>query len=264
VAIARGLFDGPGGLSDETRTLESFLAREVEAPAALAIRDVCNREPGQLRDLPQPLIRYLAWAASRSLSMRQLAARWVIDLNDISEGSLAESPPEGLPLATRVNRPVRLVHPVHGGMILSVGEDASSALDQGWVPDMRDRDNFLEFVHVQASYFQNRWFPRLRWFSLRPPPDRYFVLGDRAAGWGVPGRLNAPPNCLRDPRAFLIAPLSRSLVLVARNSSEPWSVTPEQVNAMAAAWASDWIVGPTRVTVADALRDSEFLRGPSP
>src|SRR5262249_31135368 len=57
----------------------------------------------------------------------------------------------------------------------------------------------------------------------------------------LPECLDAPPCCLRDKSAFLIAPLSRSLALVGRNDSTPWAVTPSQVDALLAAWSLDWI-----------------------
>jgi hypothetical protein len=46
VGAERLLFDGPGGLRDRRATLESFLAQEVEAPAAEAMRELCGRAPG--------------------------------------------------------------------------------------------------------------------------------------------------------------------------------------------------------------------------
>jgi hypothetical protein len=140
-------------------------------------------------------------------------------------------------------------------------EDISSLLDVGWIPDPHDRSNFLEGAHIQAYYFQVRWFPRLSWFTLRPPSGEFFIIGDRPVGWGVPDCLNAPPSCLRDPAAFLIAPLSRSLTLVGRNKPDAWRVTPSQVNAILAAWSHDWIAGPTAAVVENALRDREDIHG---
>src|SRR5947209_20426513 len=40
------MFDGPGGLADRESTLESFLANEVEGPAADAMREICSRQRG--------------------------------------------------------------------------------------------------------------------------------------------------------------------------------------------------------------------------
>lgn len=126
---------------------------------------------------------------------------------------------------------------------------------------MTEPANFLEAVHIQAYYFQVRWFPRLRWFTLRPPEGQYFVIGDRPVGWGVPDCLEAPPNCLRDESAFLVAPPTRSLALVGRNDSTPWQVTPEQMNTMLAAWAHEWVAGPTKEVAIEALRGRRALLG---
>jgi hypothetical protein len=73
----RALFDGPGGLADRDATLEKFLAQEIEGPAAQAMKEFCNRVPGTGGDIPQPLMRYIAWAAARCLPMRELFSNWV-------------------------------------------------------------------------------------------------------------------------------------------------------------------------------------------
>ena len=150
-------------------------------------------------------------------------------------------------------RPIRLIHPVLGEHREAESGSADELIDAGWIPDMTDQANFLEGVHIQAYYFQVRWFPRLRWFTLRPPEGQYFVIGDRPVGWGVPDCLDAPPSCLRDESAFLVAPLARDLALVGRNDPTPWQITPSQVNAMLAAWAHDWVAGPTEDSVVEAL-----------
>jgi hypothetical protein len=54
--------------------------------------------------------------------------------------------------------------------------------------------------------------------------------------------------------AIVLAPISRSLVLVGRHATDAaWNVTPAQVNAVIACWAHEWIAGPTQSTVEDAL-----------
>lgn len=96
VGTKRLLFEGPGGLRDRSATLESFLAREVEAPAAEAMRDLCSSAPSTGGSIAPALTRYLAWAAARSLPMKQLFGDWA-RLNGPIEGQqLAELPPEGL------------------------------------------------------------------------------------------------------------------------------------------------------------------------
>lgn len=255
VGTAPELFDGPGAFSDSTRKLEHFLANEVEAPAALALRELVGHPDGAAIEVPQPLMKYLAWAGSRSIAMQQVATDWATRFRDVLNIPMAEPPPAGLPSGGRL-RPVRLIHPQSGKTLGDVrSEDVASLLDDGWALDLSDRANFLELCHIQAHYFQVRWFPRLRWFLLRPPDSGWFILGDRAVGWGVPTCLDAPPCCLRDPEAFLVAPLTRSLALVGRNNSQEWQVTPTTVNAMTAAWAREWVVGPTRDVVALALSD---------
>jgi hypothetical protein len=155
-----------------------------------------------------------------------------------------------------------LIHPTLGVRTISETEDPTALFDAGWLPDPTERANFLEGVHIRAYYFQTRWFPRLRWFTLRPPVGSFFVIGDRPVGWGVPDCLDAPPACLRDPSAFLIAPLGRSLALIGRNRPQAWSVTPEQVNAVLAAWSHKWIAGPTHSSVAEAIRQRHSVWQP--
>ncbi len=254
VGTAPDLFDGPGGFAQPELTVEGFLANEVEGPASWALRKVI-RGSSELTELPGELMRYLAWAASRSLPMQRLEVQWSERFGPLRDVPYAEAPPEGLAGAAERIRPVRLLHPTLGEVTMAADEDLSELLDAGWIPNPRDRSNFLEGVHIQAHYFQVRWFPRLRWFTLRPPSGEFFIIGDRPVGWGVPDCIDAPPSCLRDPSAFLIAPLSRDLVLVGRNDSEPWVLTPRQVNAVLAAWSYDWIAGPTAEVVTKAIQD---------
>lgn len=243
------MFDGPGGLADRESTIESFLANEVEGPAATAIKKLGHGA----RELPPQLMRYLAWAAARCLPMQQMDLDWSIRFKSLLGGPMAEVPPSFLEKPFNSDRDVHLLNTVTGEFRVSNGQEATALLDDGWIPDPTDRNNFLEMAHIQAAYFQERWFPRLRWFTLRPPEDEFFVIGDRAVGWGVPDCLDAPPCCLRDPDAFLIAPVTRSLVLVGRNNAAPWSVTPAQINQMIAVWSHEWIAGPSAKVVQSAL-----------
>lgn len=258
VGTSHDLFAGSGALSDSEATIETFLANKVEGPAAVALRALRTVELEGGR-LPPPLMRYLAWAASRSLVMQRLEVKWA---QQSRFAEIVEPPPDGMSNTTERRRPLRLRHPALGQMIVSESEDPTHLLDAGWFPDPSERANFLEGVHIQAYYFQVRWFPRLRWFTLRPPEGSHFVIGDRPVGWGVPGCLDAPPACLRDADAFLIAPLSHSLALVGRNSPEPWVVTPAQINALLATWSFEWIAGPTYDCVATALLDRSAIDVP--
>jgi hypothetical protein len=261
IATVPGLFDGPGGFSEPEASLETFLANDVEGPAAAALRRLLQST--SIEHLPPEVMRYLAWAASRSLPMQRLEADWASRYRPTLNGPMAEPPPPALAALQPRHRSIRLIHRVLGERREISSQAADEFLDDGWIPDSTEQSNFLEGVHIQAYYFQVRWFPRLRWFTLRPPQGQYFVIGDRPVGWGVPECLHAPPCCLRDEAAFLVAPLSHSLVLVGRNDSTPWEVTPSQVNALLAAWAHDWIAGPKEDVVADALRDGRTISGRS-
>ena len=258
IGTSPDLFDGPGGFVQAEVTLEDYLANNVEGPASRALRDVLSQSPDLVKNLPPELMRYLAWAASRALPMQRLEIKWATRFAALLAGPKID-PPDGLLDAANRSRPVRLVHPTLGETTVAADEDLDILLDAGWIPDPMDRSNFLEGVQVQSYYFQARWFPRLRWFTLRPPVGEDFIIGDRPVGWGVPDCLDAPPCCLRDPSAFLIAPLSRSLILVGRNDSGPWAVTPRQINAVLASWSYDWIAGPTEEVVTNAIRDRRII-----
>ncbi len=257
VGTVPNLFDGPGGFANPETSLETFLANDVEGPAATALRRLL--QSASIAQLPPELMRYLAWAASRSLPMQRVEANWATWFRPTLNGPMAEPPPPALATLSARDRSIRLIQPVLGEHREVRAQDADELIDNGWIPDMTEPSNFLESVHIQAYYFQVRWFPRLRWFTLRPPEGQYFVIGDRPVGWGVPYCLDAPPCCLRDDSAFLVAPLSRSLALVGRNDSTPWQVTPRQINTLLAAWAHDWVAGPTEDAVAEALRGRRAL-----
>jgi hypothetical protein len=260
VGTANLMFDDPGGLADRNATLENFLAREVEGPAAEAMREVCCRASASGGELPVALTRYLAWAAARSLPMQTLAHFWAE--KGFGRGSeVVEPPPEGLLKASDSVRDVQMVHPTLGCRIFPAGSKNESAVAEGWFPDMRERMNFLEGVHIQAYYFQERFFPRFKWFTLRPPKGEFFVIADRAVGWAADGYIDAPPSCLRDPSAYVLAPISRNLLLVGRHTTEEWQVTPRRINAVIACWAHDWIAGPTQETVESALEARRLALG---
>ena len=251
------MFDGPGCLADRDETLEAFLANEVEGPAAVALRETCRRPIGTIDVLPTALMRYLAWAAARALPMQTLENTW--GERTIESGpELVEPPPAGLINATELKRDVQMLHPTLGSRVFEAGSDFQQAARQGWFPDMRDRENFLESVHTQAYYLQERFFPRFKWFALYASEGEHFIIADRPVGWVADGCVNEPPNCLRHPSAYVLAPLSSTLTLVGRHTPEPWAVTPSEVNAVVASWARDWIAGPTQATVQSAIRRRRF------
>jgi len=254
------MFDGPGGLADRDATLESFLANEVEGPAAKVLRELCRQSAGSIDELPPTLMRYLAWAAARSLAMQTLENSWG-ERGFGHHSAPVESPPEGLLSATESQREVQMLHPTLGRRLFPAGSDFEQAASDGWFPDMSDRTNFLESVHIQAYYFQVRFFPRLKWSALHAPEGEAFVIADRPVGWVADGCIDAPPSSLRHPSAYLLAPICRTLLLVGRNTTREWFVTPAQVNAVVARWAQVWIAGPTEATVRSALEDRRLALG---
>lgn len=170
------MFDGPGGLADRESTLESFLANEVEGPAAEAMREVCSRQPGSSGAIPPALTRYLAWAAARSLPMQELFKTWVSKGLADPDSEMVEPPPEGLMAASDPKRDVRMVHPILGARAFPHETNLDAAVRDGWTPDYDDPANFLESVHIQAYYFQTRFFPRFRWFTLRTRKASFSLL----------------------------------------------------------------------------------------
>ena len=93
VGTVAELFAGPGGLADDSETtIEEFLANQVESPAAFALRALSAGASN--RELPPALMRYLAWAASRSLPMQRLHGQWAERFG--ARLATVEAPPDGL------------------------------------------------------------------------------------------------------------------------------------------------------------------------
>jgi hypothetical protein len=256
------MFEGPGCLADRDATLETFLANEVEGPAAAAMREVSRWPPGGGGEFPPALFRYLGWAAARSLPMQALEESWGEEAHG-RHWEPVEPPPEGLLNATVISRDVQMLHKSLGQRLFPADSDFDRAFSDGWFPDMNDRTNFLEGVHIQAYYFQARFFPRLKWFVLHPPKGEFFVIADRPVGWVVEGIVDAPPSALRHPSAYVLAPISKTVLLLGRHTPEPWAVTPAQLNAVMARWAQTWIAGPTEATVRSALENRKTTLSPS-
>ena len=112
VATVPGLFDGPGGFSEPEASLETFLANDVEGPAATALRRLLQST--SIEQLPPEVMRYLAWAASRSLPMQRLEADWAARYRPTLNGPMAEPPPPALGALQSRHRSIRLIHPVRG------------------------------------------------------------------------------------------------------------------------------------------------------
>jgi hypothetical protein len=242
------MFDGPGGLADQDSTTESHLANEVEGPAASGLREFLNNG-GQM---PPALGRYLAWAAARSVPMQRLLSNWA-EKGFAKRAPLVEEPPKWLTEAKEIQRVVAMTHPIHGSRTFPADTNWEELESAGWYPDMSDRDNFREAVHVQAAYFQERFFPRLNWFTLRPADGTLFVIPDRGVMWAAQGFVDAPPSSLRCASSYVLAPISRDVVLAGKNGNEKWDVTPGRINAILACSAHEWIAGPTESTVRTAL-----------
>ncbi len=253
-AWSRDSFDGPGGLANRDSTVERFLSTEVEGPAAFALRNFASRLSGARSPIPAEVIRYLAWAAARSLPMRRLYQDWINSMLAEDEIAYAEPPPPGFEQMQPVSRSYRMEHPIAGVREDIPPEEVEALRSQGWRLRL-GKDDFLELVHLQAWYFQVRFFPRMRWIILDAPAERFFVISDRPVVWGFSGFSDAQPRFLRHPDAQLFAPLTRSIALFALHPSArpPEAITPADVNRVMASAAHEWIAGPTRQTVADAL-----------
>ena len=206
------------------------------------------------------VLRYLAWAAARSLSMKQLYEEW---LNAVPvDAQWVEPPPAGYEKIEWIDGKLCMEHPKFG-MREDIRRDEVDALrSQGWQARIRNQD-FCEAVHQQAWYFQARWFPRLRWAILDTPPGACFIIGDRPIVWGVQRltdkgwstAVNVPPYYLRDPHVQLVAPLTRSIALLAFHASSPAPamVTPHAINRIVVLGAQRWVFGPTEATVWAAI-----------
>jgi hypothetical protein len=192
LAWSTDLFAGPGGLADREASIEDYLATHVESPAAFALRGFVSRPRGERSAVPAEVGRYLAWAAARSVSMRQLYQDWIDELPDPTAAAVVEPPPGGFEQIAPVTRPHRMEHPEFGIRDDVPSEDVESLRREGW-RFLLGNDDFLELVHLQAWYFQVRFFPRLRWIILDAPPGGYFIIGDRPVVWGFDGVVHYCP-----------------------------------------------------------------------
>jgi|GEM_PF-2074485 len=254
VSIARGFYDGPGGLVDRNQTIEKKLS-EIESDAAFALREFVATPPQSRAGIPPAIGRFLAWQAARTPAMLQLFQKWSDAMPDLDEALFVEPPPEGFEAITSVERTITMKNLLTGEVKEVPSNNVVETLrGAGWRISLR-RDDFLELAHLQAWYFQVRFFPRFNWVVLDAPAAEWFVTSDRAVAWKCKGATDAMPRALRDPSAMIIAPLTRSVVLVGKNSPFDTSarITPGAVNGTVAALASSWIAGPSRESVETAL-----------
>ena len=258
-AWVRGLYEGPGGLSDRDSTLESFLSTEVEGPAAIALRGIPENATGATSAISSDLWRYIAWAAARSLPMKALFQSWIDCFPPERNARLVELPPPGLAEARSIGRNHRMAHATHGVRDDVPSEQVEALLGQGWRLQI-GTDDFLELVHLQAWYFQVRHFPRLRWILLAAPADSHFIIGDRPVVWGFSGRSDVAPSALRNALVQLAAPLSSSRALFAHHatSRQPEVIMPNDINRIVASAAHDWIAGPTEAVVRKSLLERSY------
>jgi hypothetical protein len=255
LAWSRGMFEGPGGLADRTSSLETFLSTEVEGPAARALVQFAKRPVGRRSPIPGEIFRYIAWAAARSLPMRQLFDGWIN--NPLASREVFEPPPDGFEQIQRIVGRLRMRDPdgvVREGI---PSDQIESRIEEGWKLCL-GADDFLNLAHEQAWYFQVRMLPRLRWEILDAAPGKFFIIGDRPVVWGFQGLSDVRPSALRDPLCQIAAPLTRSLALFAYHASAlpPDAITPEDINRIAVSGAHEWIAGPTEDAVVEALNVS--------
>jgi hypothetical protein len=248
----RGLYDQPGAFSSPDANLEEHLAEQIEGPAAAALYAFVTRTPGSRGPVPPEIGRYVAWAASRTPAMREHFQAWLDSLP--ADLPMVERPPQWMLDTEDRIRPHRMEHPVLGVRDDVLPSEVASLQTGGWKLVLNDRD-FGELLHLQAYYLLDRHFPRLQWCLLDAPPGAQFVIGDRPVVWGIAGDLSVTPAALRLGDAQLVVPLTSTVAWFAQGPAgeRPNAVTPTEVNGVIAAGASDWIAGPTREVVLEAL-----------
>lgn len=251
LAWSRGMFDGSGGFADPDLSLENHLSK-IESEAAQSLKLFCATKQGTPQE-SQALMRYIAWASARSLTMCSLYQRWA-DKTDTLESIVFEPPPQGWENIKMIPRPHCLEHTEFGIKENVSADEVESMLRLGWRLKFSHQDT-LEIIHAQAWYLQARFFPRLRWVVLETPEKASFVIGDRPVFWGFEGNFSAEPSMFRHPAVQLFAPLSRSLALFAyhADSIQPSTIMPSQVNSIIAAAAERWVAGSDEATVANAI-----------
>jgi hypothetical protein len=233
--------------------VEAHLSK-IESNAATAIRRLAAANVGDKTTFPE-IWRFIAWQAARTPGWMEVEQQWIDEMGWEPTSEVVEPPSAGIENIRDRERPILLQDPRTGDQreVLH-SSDVREHLRNGWKWIVR-RDDKLEMLHMQAWYFQQRHFPRLSWFLLRPPNDDDFIINDRGVSWIVDGYADMPPSALGDPTAEVIAPLTKKLVLIGRGTSSPIPLTPREVNLRTAFAASDWIAGPTELVVQQAMKD---------
>lgn len=201
----------------------------------------------------------MAWQAARTPEWMELEQQWANDPPFDENAEVVEYPPPGLEKGGDRVRPLCLEDPNTGTRVeVNSVEEFDAYRKRGWKWVFR-RDDQLESLHVQAWYFQVRHFPRLSWVRLDAPEGEWFITSNRGVAWLVDGYADTPPAALRHSTAQVVAPLTRKIALVGRHGTRRLQITPREVNRFVAFAASDWIVGPTRAVVQQALIDHSML-----
>jgi len=258
ISIMPGFYDGPGGFEELDASIEKHLSK-IESVAAPAIRKFASEKPEVVTAAPE-IWRFLAWQAARTPAWLELIEDWIYDWDPDEQIELVEPPPEGIEHMRDRSRKHCVENPDTGERheVTSLVELAVyRKRGWKWVLSLADK---LEMIHMQAWYFQVRHFRRLRWIRLSAPDDGWFITSDRGIAWLVDGYVDTPGAALRHPKAQVVAPLTRKVALVGRNQTGPLQITPRDVNRFTACLASDWIVGPTREVVEQAIRDRGALK----
>jgi hypothetical protein len=252
--IIRGAYDGPGGFTSPDFTIEKHLAK-IEQDAASAIRDLANTPPSNGVVIAPAIWRFLAWQAARTPGWMELVQKWIDERSFDSDAEVVEPPPPGWEKITHRPRQHRFVDPRTGQFRKTADLDEIGALHkEGWRIVLQ-RDDHLEMMHIQAWYFQVRFFPRFSWRRLNAPEGEYFVTSDRGVSWIVDGFADTPPTALRHPTAVIVAPLTKRLALIGRYEDGSLEITARNVNRLVAFASSKWIAGPTRFVVERAMQD---------
>ncbi len=255
ISIAPGLYDGPGGFDEPGASIEAHLAK-IEGAAAVAIAKFVATEPRAETVVPSEIWRFLAWQAARTPGWMKVEEEWIYKWNPNVDIPLVETPPEGINGIRDRVRAYCLENPDTGERRKVMDTDEfKTYFKNGWKWVLRSDDK-LELLHMQAWYFQVRHFPHLSWVRLDAPDDEWFITSDRGVAWVADGCADTPPAALRHPIAQVVAPLTRKVALVGRNETHKLQVTPREVNRFIASAASDWVAGPTKSVIEQAIRDS--------
>jgi hypothetical protein len=254
ISIAHAFYDGPGAFDDPGASIETHLAK-IESAAAPAIRKFAATNSGEGVVARPEIWRFLAWQAARTPGWMELVEDWIYDWDPDVPRVVVEPPPDGIDRIRHRMRKHCVENPDTGERRdVTDLADLRAYRKRGWkwVLNLADK---LEMIHMQAWYFQVRHFPRLSWIRLNAPDDEWFITSNRGVAWLIDGYVDKRPAALRHPKAQVVASLTRKVALVGRNQSDALEVTPREVNRFIACVASDWIVGPTKRVIEQAIRD---------